>query len=362
LSGEQRTEKATPKRKRDLRKKGQVARSQELPQAVVLLVAAVMLPATVSKLISVFTNDWRTTLAQASSATPMKAGSVFGESLMHAATALAPMILAIAGTSVTAQLVMTGFRPNFNLIKPQFKKISPKQGIKKFVSKQVVWELLKTAGKLGALSLLVVGVWKAGVADLLTTPRTLTATLTATGSTLRTLLMRVVALSVVIGIADAVVSKRRHLKVARMTKQEVKDEYKQNEGNPHAKGEMKARALKLSRSRMIAAVAKADAVLVNPTHLAIAIQYEQGSMAPIVLAKGAGVIAEKIRDEATKHNVPIIQNKPLVRAMYRKVEVGDMIPAAFYRAIAEVLALVYRTKRRPKLAPVTTNRLRSRIA
>jgi flagellar biosynthetic protein FlhB len=120
---------------------------------------------------------------------------------------------------------------------------------------------------------------------------------------------------------------------------------------------MKARALKLSRSRMIAAVAKADAVLVNPTHLAIAIQYEQGSMAPIVLAKGAGVIAEKIRDEATKHNVPIIQNKPLVRAMYRKVEVGDMIPAAFYRAIAEVLALVYRTKRRPKLAP-----LRSRIA
>jgi flagellar biosynthetic protein FlhB len=113
---------------------------------------------------------------------------------------------------------------------------------------------------------------------------------------------------------------------------------------------------------MIAAVAKADAVLVNPTHLALAIKYEAGSPAPIILAKGAGVIAEKIRDEATKHNVPIIQNIPLVRAMYRKVEVGDVIPAAFYRAIAEVLALVYRTKRRPRLAPMPSNRLRSRLA
>jgi flagellar biosynthetic protein FlhB len=147
-----------------------------------------------------------------------------------------------------------------------------------------------------------------------------------------------------------------------MTKQEVKDEFKQSEGSPQAKSAMRGRAIKLSRSRMIAAVAKADAVLVNPTHFAIAIQYEQGSMAPVVLAKGAGVIAEKIRNEATKHNVPIIENKPLVRAMYRKVEVGDMIPAAFYRAIAEVLALVYRTKRRNRFAPLPKTSMRGCFA
>jgi flagellar biosynthesis protein FlhB len=345
-----------------LRKKGQVARSVELPQAIVLLVVVLILPSTIKNLVSTFTEDWRFALNEAASATPHRSGALFGRSLLHSAMTLAPMIGALALSSLIAQFVMTGPRPNFMLVKPKFEHISPKTGFKRMFGKQVVWELLKTALKLSAVALVTYGVWQSGVADLLETPRTLGQTISATGSSLRTLLLRVVALGLVIGIADAVVSKRRHLKVSRMTKQEVKDEYKQNEGNPHAKSEMRGRAIKLSRSRMIAAVAKADAVLVNPTHLAIAIQYEQGSAAPVVLAKGAGVIAEKIRDEATKHNVPIIQNKPLVRAMYRKVEVGDLIPAAFYRAIAEVLALVYRTKRRRSFAPLPSNRLRSRLA
>jgi flagellar biosynthetic protein FlhB len=285
---------------------------------------------------------------------------VFGKFLVDSAWALAPMIGALAFSSLTAQLIMAGFRPNFTLIKPKFERISPKSGIKRLISKQVIWEFLKTVMKVGALVMVTIGVWKAGVSDLLTTPRTLGKTIEMTGTTLHTLLMRIVMLSVLIGIADAVVSKRRHLKTARMTKQEVKDEFKQNEGNPHAKSAMRSRAIKLSRSRMIAAVAKADAVLVNPTHLALAIKYEQGSPAPIILAKGAGVTAEKIRDEAKKHGVPIIENKPLVRAMYRKVEVGDMIPAAFYRAVAEVLALVYRTRRNRFAKPRPS--LRSRIA
>ncbi|HVV35275.1 MAG TPA: EscU/YscU/HrcU family type III secretion system export apparatus switch protein [Acidimicrobiales bacterium] len=359
---EERTEKATPKRRRELRRKGTVARSAELPQAIVLLVVVVLLPTTIRHLVTTVTQDWRLALGTAASATPKKGSAVFGKMLLDSAGALAPMIGALALASVTSQLVMSGFKPNFMLIKPKFEKINPKNGIKRLVSKQVIWELLKTMGKVGALALVTIGVWKAGVSNLLTTPRTLSHTVSATGNTLRTLLLRVVVLSMLIGIADAVVAKRRYLKQSRMTKQEVKDEHKQNEGNPHAKSAMRTRAIKLSRSRMIAAVAKADAVLVNPTHLAIAIKYEQGSAAPIVLAKGAGVIAEKIRDEATKHGVPIIENKPLVRAMFRKVEVGDMIPAAFYRAIAEVLALVYRTRRRSRFAPLPSKPLRSRVA
>jgi flagellar biosynthetic protein FlhB len=337
-----------------MRKKGQVARSVELPQAVVLLVVITLLPSTIKHVTHAFLVDWRISLGVASSATPMRASAIFGKFLIDAAWALAPMIAALAGASLTAQLVMSGPRPNFMLLKPKFERISPKSGIKRIISKQVIWELIKTMAKIGALTLVTIGVWKAGVSDLLTTPRTLGKTIEATGHTLHTLLMRIVMLSLLIGIADAVVSKRRHLKISRMTKQEVRDEHKQAEGNPHAKSAMRGRAIKLSRSRMIAAVAKADAVMVNPTHLAIAIKYEQGSAAPIVLAKGAGVIAEKIRNEATKHGVPIIENKPLVRAMYRKVEVGDMIPAAFYRAVAEVLALVYRTRRRSRLAPLRT--------
>ncbi|MDP1793343.1 MAG: EscU/YscU/HrcU family type III secretion system export apparatus switch protein [Acidimicrobiales bacterium] len=356
MASEERTEKATPKKKRDLRKKGQVARSAELPQAVVLAIVVALLPMTVRHLVNVFTVDFATTINQASSPTPMRAGAVFGQSLIHAAGALAPMTLALAFASVGAQLVMSGPRPNFNLLSPKFERISPKAGIKRMLSKQVVWELIKTTGKVGLLSLLVYGVWESGVADILRTPRTLDATIAATGKTITSMLWRVVALSMVIGLADAVVSKRRHLKTSKMTKQEVRDEYKQSEGSPQAKSAIRSRAQKLSRSRMIAAVAKADVILTNPTHFAVALKYEKGSPAPVVVAKGADFVAKKIREEASKHNVPIIENKPLARALFKAVEVGDVIPANFYRAVAEVLAVVFRTKknRAPRLAPLRT--------
>lgn len=353
---EERTEKATPKKKRDLRKKGQVARSAELPQAVVLAIVVSLLPMTFGKLTTVFTEDFVKALDEASSPTPFRAGVVMGQSLLHAATALSPIIFTLAIASIGAQLVMSGPRPNFNLVKPKFDKISPKQGLKRMLSKQVVWEMLKTIGKVGLLSVLVYGVWQSGVADMLTTPRTLDASISAVAKTTKSMLWRVVALSMVIGLADAIVSKRRHMKQSKMTKQEVKDEYKQSEGSPQAKSAIRSRAQKLSRSRMIAAVAKADVILTNPTHFAVALQYEKGSPAPIVVAKGADFVAKKIREEGAKHNVPIIENKPLARALFKAVEVGDAIPANFFRAVAEVLALVYRTKknRAPRLAPVRT--------
>lgn len=353
---EERTEKATPKRRRDMRKKGQVARSAELPQAVVLAIVVSLLPMTFGHLTTVFTEDWHNALAEASGPTPMKASVVFGQSLMHAAGALAPLIAALTFASVGAQLIMAGPRPNMNQLKPKFERISPKQGIKRLVSKQVVWELMKSLGKVVVLGALVYGIWQAGVADLLRTPRTLDATVAATGQVVKSMLWRIVALSTVIGLADAVVNKRRHLKSSRMTKQEVKDEYKQSEGSPQAKSAIRARAQKLSRSRMIAAVAKADVILTNPTHYAVALKYEKGSPAPIVIAKGADFVAKKIREEATKNNVPIIENKPLARALFKAVEVGDVIPPNFFRAVAEVLALVYKTKRNraPRLAPLRT--------
>lgn len=340
------TEKATPKRKADLRKKGSVARSAELPQAVVFAAVVVMLPATFRHLAETLANDWQRTIGLASSATPFVAGAAFGKMLMNAGMAIAPMIAVLTLGSVAAQIIMAGPRPNMVLLKPKFERVSPKAGIQRMFSKQVVWELIRTVLKLGAVSLVSYGVWQAGVADLLNTPSTLQGAIDMTSDAMRSLLFRLVVLSLLIGIADAVVVKRRHVKQSRMTKQEVKDEYKQSEGSPQAKQAMRARAQKLSRSRMIAAVAKADFVLANPTHFSVAIAYEKGNAAPVVVAKGADIMAKKIREEATKHNVPIIENKPLARALYSAVEVGDAIPAAFYRAVAEVLALVYRTKRR----------------
>jgi flagellar biosynthetic protein FlhB len=343
---EARTEKATPKRKRELRRKGQVARSTELPQAVVFATVVVLLPGTIRHLVTTLTTDWQRSIGLAAAPTPRSGSAMFGEMLLDAAGALAPMIAALTLVSVGAQLIIAGPRPNMILLKPKFERVSPKSGIKRMISKQVLWELLRTALKLGAVTLVAYGVWQAGVAKLLHSPVTLDGAVHDTGSAIKTLLARLVILSLLIGIADAVVVKRRALKQSRMTKQEVKDEYKQSEGSPQAKSAIRARAQKLSRSRMIAAVAKADVVLTNPTHFAVALKYESGHAAPVVIAKGADLIAKRIREEATKNNVPIIENKPLARALYKAVEVGDVIPAAFYRAVAEVLALVYRTKRR----------------
>lgn len=344
------TEKPTPKRKRDLRRKGQVARSQELPQAVVLGVVVLLLPSTLGRLSTSLSNDWQQTLGLASSATPFSASKAFAQMLMHSAWAIAPIVGALTFTSLLSQFVMVGPRPNMVMVKPKFERVSPKAGIKRMISKQVIWELIKTLMKLGAVSLVTYGVWQAGVARLLHTPSTLQGAIDQTTGTVRGLLFRVAILSLLIGVTDAVVAKRRHLKASRMTKQEVKDEYKQSEGSPMAKQAMRSRAAKLSRTRMIAAVAKADVVLANPTHFAVALAYEKGNAAPVVLAKGSDLMAKRIREEAAKHNVPVIENKPLARALFAAVEVGDAIPAAFYRAVAEVLALVYRTKRQRRAA------------
>lgn len=330
-----------------MRRKGQVARSVELPQAVVLGIVVALLPVTARHLGSTLSTDWHLAIDRAGTAGPQVAVSLLGHSFADAAMAVAPLIAALAACSVVAQVAVAGPRPNLSLLRPKFQRISPKSGIKKLVSKQVLWELLRTVAKLGALFLLAYGTWKAGVSKLLASPTTLTGTLSTTGATVRGLLWRVAGLSILVGVADAVVSRRRHNKTMRMTKQEVRDEHRQTEGNPQAKAHLRSRAIKLSRSRMIAAVAKADVVLTNPTHLAVALAYESGSAAPVVVAKGAGVIAEKIRDEARRCGVPLIEHKPLARALFRASEIGDMVPVAFYRAVAEVLAVVYRAKRRP---------------
>ena len=156
-------------------------------------------------------------------------------------------------------------------------------------------------------------------------------------------------IGLVIGIADAWWARHKFNKQAKMTKQEVKEEHKQSEGNPHVKGAIRAAQRKASRTRMIAAVKSADVVLANPTHIAVALHYDPDSSAPIVVAKGAGAIAKRIKEEAAAHAVPVVENKPLARALWRGCEIGDAIPAELYRAVAEVLALVYaarRTKRR----------------
>lgn len=345
MANDNRTEPATPKRRREALRKGTAARSAELPTAASLAVAAVLVPVTVGRLAGLLRAEVPVTLAGAASATPQEAVRLLGASLGRALLALAPLVAAIAVVSAGSQFVLAGGRVNPWVLRPRFERVSPRQGIKRLASRQALYELGRNALKLGLLGIAAYGTWEHGLRELLAGTMGLGATLAALGSTIADLSRKVALLALVVGVVDAVVSRRRVNKSLRMTKQEVRDEHRQTEGNPETRSAIRARQRKLSRSRMIAAVARADVVLTNPTHLAVALRYEPGAPAPVVVAKGAGAVAERIKEEARRHGVPVMENRPLARALFRAVEVGDPVPVALWRAVAEVLAVVYRLRR-----------------
>jgi flagellar biosynthesis protein FlhB len=160
------------------------------------------------------------------------------------------------------------------------------------------------------------------------------------------MLLQVSSLALLVGLIDVAWGVRRYNKQSKMSKHEVKEEAKQAEVNPEVKGKIRAQQMKMSRQRMMAAVIGADVVLVNPTHIAVALKYEPGSFAPKVIAKGAGAVAQRIREKAKEADVPIVRNVPLARALHQSCRLGDSIPAQLFGAVAEILATVYATKRR----------------
>ena len=346
MSNSDKTEAATPKRKRDARRKGQVARSVELPQALSLLAIVMVLPTVISRLGHVLATDWQLSASVAATGDTGRATGLLGHSLSNAFMALLPLLGAVALAGILASVALSGGKPNPYLLKPRFDKINPKAGIKRICSKQTVWELFKTAAKLALVALVSVGAWQAGLSRLMASQGSIDGTISSLAASIGALVRRVAVLALLVGVIDAVLASRRHRASLRMTKQEVKEEYKQTEGNPHMKAAIRGRQAKMSRMRMIAAVAGADVIVTNPTHLAVALAYDAGSSAPTVVAKGADRMAARIREEAARHGVPIMENKPVARALYKSVEIGDAIPAALYRAVAEILALVYRTRAR----------------
>ena len=343
MSGEK-TEKATPHKIKQLRKKGQVARSAELPAAVGLVVAVALLPGALARLAEVCKVGMVTALGQPPAdlaAATTTASQMFG----GAAVALAPLLGVLAVASVAASAALSRSAPNPHVLRPVAHRVSPKSGIKRIFSAQTVFDLVRSTVKLVLLAVVAWSSWRAGSAALLAGPGTVEALVSVVRSSAGEMLVRVAALALVVAVVDAWWSRRRFDKQARMSKQDLKDEHKTSEGNPEIKMAIRARQAKLSRSRMIASVAGADVVLANPTHLVVALKYSPGSAAPVVVAKGAGVVADRVKAEAAEHDVPVVENKPLARALYRVTEVGDAVPVDFYRAVAEVLAAVYRTRR-----------------
>lgn len=340
-----RTEQPTARRLREARERGQIARSAEVSVAATLLaalLAGVAAGPTIHEL-------WRTEL------TSLLMLDVAGEGIRAVVESSAARMLLVgivpflvAGTVATLAggAIQVGVRLRPKAARPQLSRVSPRAGLQRLKPSTTLWELGRTVGKLALLTAVVWGplqAWRTQVDD----GWTFAGGLTVTGDVLASVILRTIGISVAVAAADYAWNRRKTLRELRMTKDEVKRESRDQLGDPLLRARRTERARQLSRNRMLADVAHADAVIVNPTHLAIALRYDPSEPAPRVIAKGADRLAARICAEARRHGVLITQDIPLARTLYRRVKPGDLIPSALFEAVAVVLATAYRRRGRP---------------
>ena len=337
MSGDK-TEKATPKRLRELRTQGNVARSADAGMAAGTVALLVMLPALAGSLMSALRETMVLALSASGRTEPMVALRLLTEQLESVMGAVAGTLAVVAGAAVLGQVAVTRARPNLHQLSPKWSQLSPKAGFKRIFSTTSIFEGCKGVTKILIVGAVAYGQWVSSVERLAAGSSTMEGFMAVTGDSVMGLLTRVAVAAVLIGVIDAWWSRRRYGKQSRMTKDEVKQEHKQSDGDPQMKAARRSRQLAMGRNRMIEAVRDADVVVVNPTHIAIALKYEPGMPAPQVVARGAGVVATRIRERAVECRVTIRQHIPVARALYSSTKVGSFIPAELYDAVAVILA------------------------
>ncbi|MCL6488125.1 MAG: flagellar biosynthesis protein FlhB [Alicyclobacillus mali] len=344
----ERTERATPRRRQEARKEGRVARSPELTSAVAF--AAVLVALRV--LGPDVWGEWENLIQRDLGGSGLKSWTVEGVRALMATQVMAAarIMVPIAAVAIVVGLAaaVMQVRPMFvpQLLLPDFQRISPATGLRRIASLQGALEALKSLLKLAA----VAGVAYTSLASLshelvnLSSVQ-LQAIPGLIGRSVFNLAIRVACAMVVIAALDYAYQRYSLERSLRMSKQELKDELKETEGNPLLKSAVRRRARQIASRRMMQNVAKADVVITNPTHYAVALAYQSETMnAPQVVAKGADFVAQEIRRRAEEHEVPLVENPPLAQALYRTVDVGQEIPPDLYQAVAEVLAYVYRMR------------------
>ncbi|PPK66496.1 EscU/YscU/HrcU family type III secretion system export apparatus switch protein [Actinokineospora auranticolor] len=349
------TEKPTPKRLKEARSEGQTARTQDLGAWASVLVATWVIPMTLTDLFDSSSGVLHKIAKFIAAPDQADALRLLGEAFQGGALAVAPLLGATLLAVLAAAGAQGGLRPAMKLLKPKFSKLNPLKGIKRMFGPQSLWELVKTLLKTGILAAVLYTAVKDLVPVIMGSGSLPLQSLVDTlGSTVLKLLRLAAAAGLVMAVADYIVAKRRVGKELRMTKQQVKDEHKNVEGDPQIKGQIRARQMAMSRNRMMADIATADVVMANPTHVAVALRYDPARGAPRVVAKGAGVIAAKIREKATEHRVPIVRDVPLARALYAGCEVGQEIPVDLFAPVAHVLAFLHRLRSRGSAAGTHT--------
>ncbi len=351
-SFQERTEQATPRKLREAREKGQVPKSRELASVAVLLTGLFTLFFGSAYFYHQLTLILRHYLVNAGTfRISVDNISDFGLLAMRQLSfTLLPLFFLITIAAFISNFLQVGAVLSLDPITPKFSKISPLQGVKRIFSTQSLMELAKSIFKIIVVGWVAYDTVRGELDNLLPLlDQTPSQILTYIGSVSFTIFWKTCLVITFLSVLDYVYQRWDHQKNLKMTKQEVKEEYKQTEGDPHVKSRIKSIQREMARRRMMAEVPQADVVITNPTHLAVALKYEAGSMeAPMVVAKGAGLIAQKIREVARENDVPVVENKPLAQNLFKVVEIGGTVPESLYQAVAEVLAYVYRLKGKGK--------------
>ncbi len=346
--GGEKTEEPTTKKLQDARNKGQVAKSTDATTAVSLLVFFMMLRLMLGTLGKSFMGNFSGMYNQISDLTNDEftlqlACAYVGNALRQVLLTVAPFFATAFAVAFVTNLVQVKWKITLEPMKPKFDKFNPVSGLKRLFSKDKIVELLKNVAKIIAIFYVIYsylkGKWNL-VLDMY--EYSLLQALTLIGDIIISIGLRISMLFIIIAVADFAYQKWKFHEDMKMTKQEVKDEYKNSEGDPKIKSQQRARMQQASRRRMMQDVPNADVVITNPTHLAVAVRYnKEVDNAPVVVAKGADYLAQRIKEIARGSNVEIVENKPLARMLYHNVDIGAEIPPELYQMVAEVLVYVY---------------------
>lgn len=368
----EKTEEPTAKKLGDARKEGQVAKSRELGSAVLILSFFLTLKLTLGFLGDNFIEVFKMTYEKIPDYAGVAAGDtnsiayadVLAQFLVKIILILLPFLAVGVLCSIIVDVVQVKWKPTGKPLKPKLSKLNPIKGFKKIFSSRSLFELIKSIAKVGIVAYLVYVtlIDKAGLIRLFY-EMPLNSALAQISDIVLDMAVKICIFYLMLAIADLIYEKRKFKKDMKMTKQEVKEEYRQSEGDPQIKGKIRQKMREASQRRMMQALPEADVVITNPTHLAVAIKYEAfarenesqtgqqkalkpAPKAPVVIAKGQDFLAERIKEAAREYNVEIVENKPLARMLYYNVEIDEEIPPELYQAVAEVLAFVYNLKKK----------------
>lgn len=352
--GGEKTEPATGKKLQDARKEGQVAKSKEVVNALSLITLFLIIKLWIStmgnQLLAVFPDIYNMipeAVINWNGYMPRRDTYVlFQQMLLNILKIVAPIFVVTFVVSFLGDFVQIKWMVTTKPLKPKFNKLNPINGFKRFFSANSLVELLKSVLKIGLISYIAYDFLKDKMSYLfLFYDMPLMQAIALIGELVTDLGIKIAVVYIVIAAADYIYQKFKFKNDMKMTKQEVKDEYKQQEGDPQVKGKIRQKMQEVSRRRMMQSLPQADVVITNPTHYAVAIKYDpQVADAPIVIAKGEDYMARKIKEVAKEHNIEIVENKPLARMLYANVDIGQMVPPELYQAVAEVLAFVYHLK------------------